>query len=124
MPPRMTGPSESQIQQQICQWLDANGIAYTSIPNNPGRSERHAARLKREGMQVGIPDLLVITPPPSAPERGMCVWIEVKSATGRLRTEQEDWHGRLHGMGHEVLVVRGLHDAIAALRQLGYGVRR
>ena len=110
MPTR--GPSEHSIQVQICEWLDFCRVLYMSIANGAhlaGDRRRKAIqmnKLKAEGLQVGIPDMMIITPPPTDP--GSRVWVEAKTQTGSLSREQREWHRILpdsqlevwEGVGH------------------------
>lgn len=70
-----------------------------------GKSERMIAL-----GTAGTPDLLVILP------GGRCVWLELKTATGRLTAIQEAWHAAARILGHSVYVCRSVQDAIAGVR--------
>jgi hypothetical protein len=56
--------------------------------------------------EKGRPDLCVLLP------WGRVLWIEVKSAIGKLSVEQKAWHKRAAELGHLVLVARRLDDLV------------
>ena len=73
-----------------------------AIPNGEKRSASTGARLKAEGVSAGVPDLFV----PS-----WCLWVEMKTATGKLSPAQKHWIAYLESIGHHVLVCYGFEDA-------------
>lgn len=60
----------------------------------------------------GIPDLYAMG-------HGCGLWIEVKTATGRVRPSQLAWHAEAARNGVAVVVARSSADVVAALRGLG-----
>ena len=56
---------------------------------------------------VGVPDFVVALP------AGRVVWVECKSATGKLRHEQAAWLAALRSLGHTAEVVRSLPEFLA-----------
>jgi hypothetical protein len=60
------------------------------------------AQLKRTGLVPGIPDLCI-------PE--LCLWVEMKSLSGRVSPAQAAIHAYLRAIGHTVIVARGFDDA-------------
>lgn len=64
------------------------------------------ARLKAMGMQTGFPDLFL-----AVPRRGMHgLFIEMKSATGRLEPSQREMLALLSEQGYATAVCRSLDD--------------
>lgn len=64
------------------------------------------ARLKAMGMQTGFPDLFL-----AVPSRGMHgLFIEMKSATGRLEPSQREMLALLSEQGYATAVCRSLDD--------------
>lgn len=82
-----------------------------AIPNAGRRSLRAAAWMKAEGLRAGVPD--VHLPVPRGRYAGL--WIEHKSAGGRLTDAQHEWIRRLTAHGHLVVVSRSLDESIAAI---------
>lgn len=96
-------PSESDSQIAFLQWWRAQGwplIWHT--PNGGSRGAREAARLKREGVVAGVPDLF-------CPEWRL--FIEFKREDGRLSADQKVLLEYLGSVGYQCLVVYGLTDA-------------
>jgi hypothetical protein len=59
----------------------------------------------------GTPDLLIICP------NGEVLWFEIKTATGRLRKDQEQFHRVLRSLNHKVYVVRSPERAIEICKE-------
>lgn len=78
-----------------------------------GESERvgqdiiiRGARRFSTGLPKGFPDLMVLTP------RGGVVFMELKTATGRLSEAQRRFHAFLMRMNQHVCVCRTVEEAI------------
>lgn len=120
----MAGVPEHWEQVQVVKALARAKVVYCAVPNGGFRVRREAAMLKAEGVQKGMPDLLIFTPPPSSP--GRCgVALEMKRRDGKpsdLRPNQRVWLERLEDLGWSVVVGWGALDAIDKLRDLGYEI--
>lgn len=109
--------SEQEEQETVILWAHAAVVQYpalrrlAAIPNGEKREKQVAARLKRAGTNAGIPDLVL--PVPRGGYHGL--WIELKTATGRVRPEQEEWLAFLNAVGYRAVVCRGADDAIRTL---------
>lgn len=69
----------------------------------------------RASMQTpGLPDLYA-----QHPHWGICLWVEVKAARGRLSPAQAAWHEAERAAGGTVVVARSAADLIPTLRALG-----
>lgn len=87
---------EKATQQHIKQYLRLKGCWYYDLSQ------------PRAAMQTpGLPDLLVFMP--------KLVFIEVKSATGRLTPAQRDFQARCAAAQVSYLVARSVGDVVAAL---------
>lgn len=87
-------------------------ILLASIPNGGGRSGPVVGSiLKAEGLRKGFPDLGLFLP------RGIygALFIEFKTATGRLSPEQEVYHEVLQKHGYMVRVCRSVRDCLSAV---------
>lgn len=62
------------------------------------------------GCEPGTPDVEVMLPG----ER--VIYLECKTATGRLSPAQRAWHAMAARLGHTVVVVRTIPEAVAAVR--------
>lgn len=57
--PRPSCPTESQEMEMLARYLDAKGYTWCHVPNEGLRNPRTGARLKRQGMKAGVPDVLI-----------------------------------------------------------------
>lgn len=83
------------------------------IPNGGLRSKVEAARFKGAGVLPGIPDLCILT------EGGKTLFIELKSAKGRVSAAQKMRHAELRALGHRVEICRSVVDVALALTKWG-----
>ena len=81
------------------------------IPNGGSRGLLEAVRLKRQGVKPGVPDLHL----PIARGGYIGLWIEMKTATGRLSEDQRRIIAMLRAEGHRVEVCRSAADAVEVL---------
>ena len=84
--------SEHSLQSRVLRYLLENAapdVFAVAIPNAGRRTYRAAASLKAEGMTAGTPDLCVLLP------GGFVLWLELKTATGRLSDAQQGVPGTL-----------------------------
>lgn len=85
--------------------------ALYAVPNGSHKSRAAAAKFQREGLRAGVPDVVLPVP------RGGygALYVEMKSADGRVSPEQRAWHARLTALGNLVVVCR---SAEAAQREI------
>lgn len=62
------------------------------------------------GCESGTPDIEVML------EGGRVVWLELKTARGRLTDSQKRWHAMAATYGHTVCVARTVDEAVQAVR--------
>lgn len=122
---------EDQIHRAIVAKLRGAGVAFFHL-YNPGTMTPHArAKAKALGATspkgspllggTGVPDLMIITPPPCGGYVGAA--LELKAPHGRARPEQREWLARLASIGWATAVVYGEAEALERLRLWGYAVR-
>ncbi len=114
---------EAEIQRQIV------GVLRMVLPR--GSIVHHAANevaaggrsghlrqaiLSGMGVHPGFSDLVVLA-------HGRALFLEVKSATGRLRPAQEAFRDAVIAQGFGWALVRSVDDALAALRDHGFATR-
>lgn len=112
---RAPGPSESQIQRSVVRHLEIHarpGVVFYHPANGGKRSKVEAARFKAEGVRRGVPDIAIVA-------NGRPLYLELKTAKGRLSPEQADMHCDLVAAGAEVAVAHGIDEAIAQLATWG-----
>lgn len=98
--------SESLEQQALISWArlqrsDARHLF--AIPNGGLRNKITGARLKKEGVTTGIPDLFL--PVPRCGLAGL--FIEMKAERGRMTPAQRQWLAILTSLGYAVSVCHG-----------------
>ena len=81
-------PSELDEQILLAQYLDWIGVLWFHPPNEGRRSWRTGVALKRAGMKSGVPDCIIITPPPNRPDRRGTA-IELKRCDGGQLTANQ-----------------------------------
>lgn len=102
----MSASLEHDIQAAYFDWvrIKANGDEryrnIAAIPNGGKRSFGAAMYYKREGMEPGLPDILIAWP--SGKYHGM--FIETKRQGQRLRDTQKTWQERLLRAGYLAMV--------------------
>tara|TARA_Y100001973_G_scaffold12329_1_gene17110 strand:+ start:732 stop:1577 length:846 start_codon:yes stop_codon:yes gene_type:complete len=112
--------SELSEQIKICEQLKKAKLDFFSVPNGGRRSRNEAIKMKMSGLQPGIPDLLIITPPPKG---GVGTALEMKREDGKpadLSFHQRRWLNLFDYHGWSSVVGYGAADAIQKLRNLGY----
>jgi hypothetical protein len=113
---------EADVQRAIVSALRfaLPGALVHHSPNEHRASGRAARRVQgiRAGMGLcpGWPDLVVLA-------RGRVVFLEVKSAGGRVTAAQAAFGERVAAEGHVWAVVRSVDDALAALARAGLATR-
>lgn len=100
--------AERAIQDELDQWLRDYDYEFVRPPMHV-----------RSQMPLGHPDFTIYL------SSGRVVFVESKTATGKLSTEQVAYHCRLQKRGHAVFVCRSLQfaiDCIRAVEHAGAGV--
>ncbi|WP_129240870.1 VRR-NUC domain-containing protein [Achromobacter veterisilvae] len=117
-PPRNPGAvDEETIQAQVIAWANMQLKAHPElarlfhVPNGGLRHAVEAAKMKGQGVKPGVPDLCLPVPRFGCPG----LWIEMKTANGRVSPNQKDWIAYLKGAGYRVVVCRSFDDARAVL---------
>ena len=114
-------PWESVEQADVADYLNTRGLLWFHCPNERS-SAKQAKILSTQGTMSGVPDILILSPPPGAPGR-VGTAIELKrrkappSATSRAQVQ---WLENLRGCGWVAEVAHGAGPAVALIEQL-YG---
>ena len=107
------GRTESQEMILLFGWAGLESKRFPElesmyhVPNGGHRNKAVAARLRCEGVKPGVPDICL--PVPRNGYHGL--YVEMKSAKGRLGKEQKEWLGRLGRNGYLAVTCRGFEDA-------------
>jgi len=99
---------ETALVRQILEYLSYRGVWAYRV--NTGGLLDKSGRLVRFGTP-GHPDI-VARLKPSSPEKGSgrVLWIEAKSAKGRLSPAQKDWQAKAEKYGDVYIVARKIED--------------
>lgn len=110
---------ESDEQKKIAKWLDSRLVSWFHVPNEAKRGPALAASLKAQGLKAGIPDIIVIQPPPKYPK--FCgVVMELKIKPNVPTPAQHEWLSLFFGYGWYVSLVFSADEAIRLFDDLGY----
>jgi len=113
--------AETKLQRDIRCYLALNGYRSVHVPNGAtlgGDARKRAiqmANLKRDGLCVGFPDLIVFGP-------NRVGFIEVKLEGEYASEEQMAVEMWLSDLGHKYAVCRSLEDVAETLRKWGWAV--
>lgn len=97
---------ESQEQCALIEWAELASNSHPElkllhhIPNGGKRNIATAARLKKEGVKAGVPDLFL--PAPKGKWHGL--YIEMKAPKGTTSEKQKWWIENLKKQGYCVVV--------------------
>lgn len=112
-------PLEETEQEAVIRWATGQldnwpelALLY-HVPNGGKRGKRQAAALKRQGVNAGVPDLVL--PVPRGGFHGL--YIELKRREGgRVSSDQAGWIRDLTANGYRAVVRRGWEEAVDELR--------
>ena len=94
---------------------EASGLVESSIERRMGELVRRRGGLYYKFVspgQAGVPDRIIVAP------GGQCVFVELKTETGRLSNIQKWQIGRMRDMGLDVRKVSGWEQARALVDEL------
>ena len=106
--------SEGTEQEVVIAWSMAHSACYPAlkllyhVPNGGKRNAAEAARLKRQGVKAGVPDLVL--PVPKEGYHGL--YIEMKWGKNKTTDEQDWWLEKLAEMGYKTAVCYGAEAAM------------
>ena len=109
---------EHAIQCAFVKWARLNERAHPelallfAVPNGGQRNVIVASKLKAEGVRAGVPDMCI----PVARRGHIGLWIEFKSAKGRVSDSQMAYRELLEHEGHRVEVCRAWDDAAEVVK--------
>lgn len=119
---------EYQAQAAVIEWVewmakqDPRLTLLYAIPNGGARSKAEAGKLKAEGVRAGMPDLCL---PIAGIKRDgyhnlgiafYALYIEMKSAKGKLSSDQKRVIAGLRAAGNRVEVCRSADEAIRVIQ--------
>ena len=113
---RRYASAEENLHRSCFEWVTLNRARHPllawliHIPNGGRRPRGEAGKLKALGVKKGVPDFVLPFPSPNARWSGFAV--ELKSPTGRLSQEQQDWLAKMVSHGWMTGVARNLDEFI------------
>jgi hypothetical protein len=128
---------ESQMQRNLIRWwrMACRGfgvpeLCLFSVPNGFNADARRGSVMKAEGQRRGCPDLFLSVPQTDRNQGrsdNECheewlpdlhgLFLELKTATGRLSPEQEVYHEILRRQGYRVEVCRSLDECVKTITE-------
>lgn len=116
--------TEQQEQERLAQALDATrpALVWTATANGGRRAMSTGLALKRSGVKAGVPDLLIFTPTPLAPQGCAIELKRVYPTRGEPSPQQVDYIARLNAAGVRAAVAWGAEGARAQLAAWGYDI--
>ena len=105
--------TEHEEQKKLFQWAKAQSAKHPqltmmfAIPNGGQRNIVTATKLKAEGVKSGVPDIMLAFPSKHA--HGL--FIELKSANGKVSENQREWLGALSSSGYQCNVCYSFDEA-------------
>lgn len=111
--------SESYHQQKVVKWLKDNEFDFFAVPNGYRTSFSQAKKAKAEGLQSGVPDILIL----NKCSKNKPVALEMKKYKGAkhkipcncLEQNQVVWKEKFEANGWVHILAHGYEDAIAKL---------
>jgi len=116
-------PKEDDEQLMLARWLNAAEVLWFHVPNGGKRNKREAGKLRAMGVRAGVPDVMILTPPPNLDPNPPGVAIELKrsnKALSKVSHEQKKMIAKMREEGWIVEVAYGAEEAKDILRLLGY----
>lgn len=86
-------------------------VSFYAIPNGGLRNIRVAAKLKKEGVQSGVPDLCICR----ARHGYHGLYIEMKAKGGSVKKNQKEWIEKLIKENYKVVVCWSIDDVMHEL---------
>lgn len=103
---------ESDIQREICDWLEKRGLFFWRSNNVPVFAKNNAGKMVYRSLPKhtpkGIPDIMIVM-------EGKLVGLEVKRPGAALRPEQRSFGDRLIENGGGYYIVTSIEDTLNAI---------
>lgn len=112
--------SEEDIHMTIVKLLHSRGVLFFHTPNGSMARPHYRAKLAKLGVKKGVPDLIIVDPPPNKSDAYHGAALELKRRGGRARPEQKRWLDDLAGRGWATAVTRGFEETVEKLKEWGY----
>ena len=115
---------ESDEQIAFVQWLrmrriDGERIRFCHVPNEGKFPVQYRVKLKKMGLEKGVSDILIFTPPPKKPSIRI-VAIEMKFGKNTLTDSQLDFLNYIDRNGGLSATAYSADEAVMLCQRLGY----
>lgn len=136
LPKKKRRNEESECQRKVIRWwrmacreFQVPEILLCSIPNGGGGGAKRGHWLNLEGARKGAPDIALFVPRIRTNAGGAgsiaqvtasgpsALFLELKTATGRVSAEQQTFHQHLRVAGYKVEIVRSFDQAVETITQ-------
>jgi hypothetical protein len=107
--------TEDDLQQHVVHLMHAHGLAdvcWFAVPNGEARSAATGAKLKRQGVKPGAPDLVFLI-------KGTFHGVELKAMSGVMSQAQKDFGPWIETAGGVYHVCWGLDQSFRCLQKIG-----
>jgi len=111
-------PTEYEEQIKLAEYLDMKGYCWCHVPNGGNRDAKTGAKMKKQGVKPGVPDVLIFDDPCN---NSNGIAIELKRSNGRLldvRESQKEWLKALEWRNWQTKIAFGADEAINFLKNL------
>lgn len=115
---KQTYRNEQQLQEAVARYLDSRNLLWFHPANERKTTPQAGARLKRQGVKAGVPDVLIFDTVKARDFDGLA--IELKVGTNKTRRTQVEWLKNLNQRGWHTAVCYNL-DEVIALVEYFYG---
>lgn len=109
---------EEAIHIAVATALKRSGVRFFHPPNEGRAHVTHRVKLRKMGLSKGVPDLIIVDPPPVGGFVGAA--LEIKSKTGSPTPEQRAWILDLERNGWAAAIAKGREACFNQLRAWGY----
>lgn len=106
--------SEGDEQEALFEWAEWNLTLYPElklmyhVPNGGSRNKAEAAKLKRQGVKKGVPDICL----PAARGKFHGLYVELKTDGGKASKEQVEYIKALNRTGYAAEIAHGFEQAV------------
>jgi len=109
-------PTEFEEQCKLAEYLDQKGYCWCHVPNGGNRDAVTGAKMKKQGVKPGVPDVLIFDVPDNR-HKGVAIELKRKKG-GQLQESQGKWLTKLKYNNWLTKVCHGADKAIDWLEQI------
>jgi hypothetical protein len=122
---KLNCPKEYNEQVTLAEYLDLKGYCWCHVPNGGNRDAATGAKMKKQGVKPGVPDVLIFDKPdrfssainPDFAISGIVIELK-RQKGGKVRESQEKWLQKLNNRGWITNICHGADEAIDWLEDI------